>query len=63
MSLISCSQLAQRRLQVGPLALQLLDVLERLGVLVLGERVDRSELLAAAGQAFEAAAQRGALLV
>ena len=44
------AQLAQRRLQVAALALELLDVRERLGVLLLGERVDRAELLAPAGQ-------------
>ena len=40
-------ELAQRRLEIGALALELLDVLDRLGVLLLRERVDRAELLAA----------------
>ena len=56
-------ELAQRGLQVVALALELLDVLERLGVLLLGERVDRAELLAAPRQPLDAAAQRLALLV
>ena len=48
-------QLAQRGLQVLALALELLDVLQRLLVLLLRERVDRAELLAAALQALDAA--------
>ena len=51
-------ELAQRGLEVLALALELLDVLERLLVLLLGERVDRAELLAAALQALDAGAQR-----
>ena len=56
-------QLAQRGLEVVALALELLDVGERLLVFGLGERVDRAELLAPAGQALEPAAERLALLV
>ena len=47
-------ELAQRGLEVGPLALELLDVGQRLGVLLLGQRVDRPELLAAAGEPLQA---------
>src|SRR5439155_24611519 len=47
-------ELGQRRLEVGALRLELLDVLDRLLVLPLGERVDGPELLAAAGQALDA---------
>ena len=50
-------QLAQRGLQVLALAFELLDVLERLRVFGLGERVDRAELLAPALQAFDAREQ------
>jgi hypothetical protein len=45
------AQLAQRRLEVLALRLQVLHVRLRLGVLLLGERVDRAELLAAATRA------------
>ena len=55
------AQLAQRVLEVLALGLELLDVRERLLVLVLRERVDRAELLAAALQALDAALQLGAL--
>ena len=56
------AQLAQSRLQVGATPLHLLDVLDRLGVLLLRERVDRPELFAPAGQPLDARAQRGDLL-
>ncbi len=49
-------QLAQRGLEIVALALELLDVRERLLVFGLGERVDRAELLAAAAQPLEPAA-------
>src|SRR5437763_1918525 len=51
------AQLTQRGLEVLALALELLDVRERLGVLLLGQRVDRAELLAPARQALDARAQ------
>ena len=54
-SRISALELAQRGLEVLALALELLDVRDRLLVLVLRERVDRAELLAAALQALDAA--------
>ena len=41
-------QLGERALEVGALGLELLDVRDRLVVLLLGERVHRAELLAAA---------------
>ena len=41
-------ELRERRLEVGALGLEALDVLERLLVLALGQRVDRAELLAPA---------------
>ena len=44
------AELAQRGLEVPALGLELLDVGERLRVLVLGQRVDRAELLAAPRQ-------------
>ena len=56
------AQLAQRGLEVGAAALELLDVRERLGVLVLRERVDGPELLAPALQALDARDQRLLLL-
>ena len=62
-SRIRPAELAQRGLQVVALAFELLDVLQRLLVLLLGERVDRAELLAAALQALDAGVQRGALAV
>ena len=43
--------------------LHLLDVLDGLGVLLLGKRVDRAELLAPARQALDARAQRRRLLL
>src|SRR5262249_30027295 len=46
-------ELAQRGLEILALRLELLDVLERLLVLGLRERVHRAELLAAALQALE----------
>src|SRR5690606_37341571 len=46
-------QLAQRPLEVLALRLEVGDVLLRLAVLALGERVDRTELLAAADQALD----------
>ena len=55
-------QLAQCRLEIVALALELLDVGERLLVLGLSQRVDRSELLAPAGQPLEPVAQRLALV-
>ena len=54
-------ELAQRGLEVVALALELLDVLQRLLVLLLRERVDRAELVAAALQALDAGGQRVAL--
>jgi hypothetical protein len=39
-------QLPERALEVGALCFELLDVLERLGVLALRKRVDGAELLA-----------------
>src|SRR6185369_17967074 len=56
-------QVAQRRLEVGPLALELLDVRDRLVVLGLRERVDRTQLLAPALQALDPRAQSLGLLV
>ena len=56
-------ELPQRGLQVVALAFELLDVLERLLVLLLRERVDRAELVAAALQALDAGVQRRALVV
>ena len=55
-------QLGERRLEVRALLLELVDVLERLRVLLLGERVDRAERLAAAGQALELSLDLLALL-
>ena len=60
-SRIRPAQLAQGVLEVLALALELLDVRERLLVLVLRERVDRAELLAAALQALDPALQVRAL--
>ena len=60
---MSFSQLAQRGLQVGALGLELLDVGHGLGVLLLGQRVDRAELLAAAREPLQARVERLALLV
>src|SRR5439155_25880310 len=58
------AQLAQRGLEVLALAPELLDVGQGLGVLLLRERVDRTELLAAPAQALDARAQLlGGLLV
>ena len=56
-------ELAQRGLQVVALALELLDVLQRLLVLLLGQRVDRAELLAAALQALDPGVELRALAV
>ena len=56
-------ELGQRGLQVGALLLELLHVGDRLVVLLLGQRVDRAELLAPAGQALDARDERLALLV
>ena len=56
-------ELAQRGLEVLALAFELLDVLERLLVLLLRERVDRAELLAAALEALDAGGERVALAV
>jgi hypothetical protein len=55
-------ELGERRLEVAALGLELLDVRDRLLVLLLGERVDRAELLAPALQALDAGEQRLALL-
>ena len=55
------AQLAQRRLQVAALGLELLDALERLAVLLRGQRVDRTERLAPARQALHPLAQHVAL--
>src|SRR4051812_31965930 len=54
-------ELAQRNLEVVAPALELLDVLEGLLVLLLRERVDRAELVAAALQALEPRVERLAL--
>ena len=56
-------ELAQRRLEIGALALELLDVRERLVVLGLRERVDRAELLAPAGEPLDPGLQIVDLLV
>ena len=56
-------ELRERRLEVGPLGLQLLDVAHRLLVLLLGQRVDRAELLAATHEALDSQAERLAFLV
>ena len=56
-------ELAQRRLEIGALALELLDVRERLVVLGLRERVDRAELLAPAGEPLDPGLQVVDLLV
>src|SRR6185503_18657108 len=52
-------ELAHRGLEVLALGLELLDVLERLFVLLLGERVDGAELLAPPVQALDAAFEVG----
>src|SRR5262249_14341469 len=54
-------QLAQRRFEGGAPALQLLDVRERLLVLLLRGRVGGPELLAAAREALDPLRERGAL--
>ena len=59
---MTCLQLAQRGLEVVALGLELLDVRERLVVLLLGQRVDRAELLAPAREALDARAQLLGLL-
>ena len=46
-----------RRLQIVALGLELLDVRERIGVLLLGQRVDGAELLAAPSEPFQATGQ------
>ena len=56
-------ELPERGLQVVALAFELLDVLECLLVLLLRERVDRAELVAAALQALDAGEQRPTLVV
>ena len=56
-------ELGERRLEVAALGLELLDVSHGLVVLLLGERVHRPELLAAAHQALDPCEQRLALLV
>ena len=56
-------ELLQRLLEVGPLLLELVDVLERVLVLALGQRVHRAELLAAARDPLELALDLLALLV
>ena len=56
-------QLGERRLQVAALLLELLDVGDGLVVLLLGQRVDRAELLAPPGEALDARVERLALLV
>ena len=56
-------ELRERGLEVGALRLELLDVRHRLLVLLLGERVHRAELLAAAHQALDPCLQLLALLV
>ncbi len=56
-------QLSQRGVEILALALELLDVGQRLLVFGLGERVDRSELLAAAGQPLQATMERCTLLL
>ena len=52
------AQLPQRRLEVGPPALELLDMGECLGILLLGQRVDGPELLASAAQPLHSGQQR-----
>ena len=56
-------ELAQRVLEVGALALELLDVLDCLGVLLLGERVHRAKLLAPPAETFQAAGEGLALVL
>jgi len=56
-------QLAQRGLQIRSLALEFLDVLERLRILLLRQRVHRAELLAPAIQALEPRGQTVPFLV
>src|SRR5207248_8532723 len=51
-------KLAHRVLEVFPPALHLLDVGDRLGVLLLGQWIDRAELLAPALQTLEPRADR-----
>src|SRR5688500_3646380 len=55
-------ELRQCGLEVAPLGLELLDVLNRLLVLPLGERVDWAELLAPALEPLDARLERLALL-
>ena len=50
-------ELAQCGLEIPALVLELLDMCDRLGVLLLCERVDRPELFAAAGEALNALGQ------
>ena len=56
-------ELGEGGLEVGALRLEALDVLERLLVLALGERVDGPELLAPAREALELGLDLGPLLV
>ena len=56
-------ELPHRGLQVGALRLELLDVGDGFGVLVLCQRVDRAELLAPAREALDARLEVGARLV
>ena len=62
-SRIRLCELGERALEIGTLGLEALDVLERLLVLALGERVDRAELLAAAADAVELDLDLGALVL
>ncbi len=55
-------ELTQRGLEIGALALELLHVLYRLGVFLLGQRVDGSELLAPTGEALQPSVEALALL-
>src|SRR4051812_27318891 len=55
-------ELAQRGLEVLALALELLDVRDRLGVFLLGERVDRPELLATPAQPLDPTLELRALV-
>jgi hypothetical protein len=56
-------ELGEGALEVLALALELLDVGDRLVVLLRCERVDRAELLAAAGEAVDTGGELGAAIV
>src|SRR5205085_200457 len=57
------SQLAQRRLEILAARLELLDVLDRLRVLILRQRIHRSQLLAPPGETFDPRRKRPRLLL